>query len=123
MLVGFCIAHECTVNPNDIRNVRLEAVKREILFKLRLTQPPINPDPNIPLIVNQSLLAEYNAVVELLKYINGRKDPCTPSYTSSHHLLLFSPTSVPEAFHEIGPDDVLFDPDSGDKGYSGTKVN
>ena len=110
MLVRFCSAHECTVNPDEIRSVRLEAVKWEILLKLRFIQPPKNPDPNVPLIISQSLLAEYRAVKELLR-INGKRDPCVTVDVSSQHLLIFLLTSV-EKFSG-GQGRIVFDSDQG----------
>ena len=82
--------------PEVIRQARIEAVKRDILLKLNLLKPPKNP-PNVPVITNQAILDEYEALViaqEARRKNGSEGGGCTQYNQYAAKVLAFFPTEA-----------------------------
>lgn len=72
-----------TLDFGHIKKKRVEAIRGQILSKLRLTSPP-EPSPMTD--VPHQVLALYNSTRELLEEMQGeREDGCTQENTESEY--------------------------------------
>lgn len=65
----------CTVDDQLIEAAYIKAVKRTILWKLRLAEPPENPQG--PLFVREEQLQEYEAIRAAQDRIDAESTGCT----------------------------------------------
>lgn len=108
VLIGYgIIAHseDVCLNKTDpynaelIRRLRLETIRREILYKLHFTQPPKNPE--LPIIVNTSVLSEYEAIAKALDLISSGRGRCTQYNHYAHERLVFFPTEANKIRNDV----------------------
>uniref|UniRef100_F7DR45 Transforming growth factor beta-3 proprotein n=1 Tax=Equus caballus TaxID=9796 RepID=F7DR45_HORSE len=72
-----------TLDFGHIKKKRVEAIRGQILSKLRLTSPP---EPSVMTHVPYQVLALYNSTRELLEEMHGeREDGCTQENTESEY--------------------------------------
>lgn len=72
-----------TLDFGHIKKKRVEAIRGQILSKLRLTSPP---EPSVMTHVPYQVLALYNSTRELLEEMQGeREDSCTQENTESEY--------------------------------------
>lgn len=72
-----------TLDFGHIKKKRVEAIRGQILSKLRLTSPP---EPSLMTDVPYQVLALYNSTRELLEEMQGeREDGCTQENTESEY--------------------------------------
>ncbi len=66
---------QCTHDSELIEAAYIKAVKRTILWKLRLTEPPANPAG--PLFVREEQMREYEAIRAAQDHIDAESSACT----------------------------------------------
>lgn len=72
-----------TLDFGHIKKKRVEAIRGQILSKLRLTSPP---EPSVMTHVPYQVLALYNSTRELLEEMQGEKEEgCTQENTESEY--------------------------------------
>ena len=72
-----------TLDFDHIKRKRVEAIRGQILSKLRLTSPP---DPSVLANIPTQVLDLYNSTRELLEEVHGeRGDDCTQENTESEY--------------------------------------
>lgn len=81
--VSFALSTCTTLDFGHIKKKRVEAIRGQILSKLRLTSPP---EPSVMTHVPYQVLALYNSTRELLEELHGeREEGCTQGNTESEY--------------------------------------
>lgn len=81
--VSFSLSTCTTLDFGHIKKKRVEAIRGQILSKLRLTSPP---EPSVMTHVPYQVLALYNSTRELLEEMHGeREEGCTQENTESEY--------------------------------------
>lgn len=89
-----CLSWDDPENEELLQQYRRESIRRQILRKLHLTQPPRNPDPTF---VDQNIakvLAEYEAIAQANELVGSIGGSCTKFNHYAHNVLVFFPTEV-----------------------------
>ena len=89
-----CLSWTSSENEELLQQYRRESIRRQILRKLDLTQPPNNPDPTF---VGQDIaevLAEYEAIAQANELVGSVGGSCTEYNHYAHDVLVFFPTEV-----------------------------
>lgn len=81
--VSFSLSTCTTLDFGHIKKKRVEAIRGQILSKLRLTSPP---EPSVMTHVPYQVLALYNSTRELLEEMHGeREEGCAQENTESEY--------------------------------------
>ena len=103
-------------DPDVARNDHIEAIKRYILLKLDLKEPPENPDVlDSTESSDKEVDREYEALVTAGEYTSKMRKPCVTQYDdSSPELLVYFPRAIKEVFYYYHPSELQ--PDSNKQG-------
>lgn len=94
------------LDPDVARNDHIEAIKRYILLKLDLEEPPENPD--VPDSTDKEVDRKYEALVTAGEYTSKMRKPCITQYDdSTPELLVYFPREVNEVFYYDHPSELL----------------